>query len=187
MKNRKPIITLLYLIVLALIFSWVMGLFNPLNSGLSDSQVLELFRNEHVKSFVVQEQTITLQLHQPYKGETEVSAYLADPEIFREQMWNTLQAQTESGVLESYRFLPEEKGKPTDFIVPGLMVGGVLLFAWFMLMSRLNSNHAMSNFGKARTVLGVPDGRKVTFADVAGADEEKRELQEVVDFLRDPK
>ena len=44
-----------------------------------------------------------------------------------------------------------------------------------------------SDTTKARTVLGVPDGRKVTFADVAGADEEKEELAEVVDFLRDPK
>ena len=44
----------------------------------------------------------------------------------------------------------------------------------------------MANFGKARTVLGVPDNKKVTFDDVAGAEEEKNELQEVVDFLRDP-
>ncbi|MBQ3504655.1 MAG: AAA family ATPase, partial [Oscillospiraceae bacterium] len=55
-----------------------------------------------------------------------------------------------------------------------------------MLMGRMNSSNPLQNFGKARTVLGVPDGKKVTFADVAGADEEKEELQEIVDFLRDP-
>ena len=59
---------------------------------------------------------------------------------------------------------------------------------WFILMSKANSNagNQMGAFGKARTLLGVPDGKKVTFEDVAGADEEKQELQEIVEFLRDP-
>ena len=67
-----------------------------------------------------------------------------------------------------------------------MIVGLILLLLWALLMGRMNSHNPMSNFGKARTVLGVPDGAKVTFQDVAGADEEKEELQEVVDFLRDP-
>ena len=50
----------------------------------------------------------------------------------------------------------------------------------------MSSGNNLNNFGKARTLLGMPDGKKVTFDDVAGADEEKQELQEVVDFLRDP-
>ncbi|MBR7179611.1 MAG: AAA family ATPase, partial [Oscillospiraceae bacterium] len=73
-----------------------------------------------------------------------------------------------------------------DYVAPLLIAGGVLLLLWFILMSRANAGNQMSNFGKARTVLGIPDGRKVTFKDVAGADEEKAELQEVVDFLRNP-
>ena len=71
-------------------------------------------------------------------------------------------------------------------ILPLILAGLVLLFVWAMLMSRANNNNPLQNFGKARTVLGVPDGKKVTFADVAGADEEKEELQEIVDFLREP-
>ena len=189
MKNRKPIkfSLIVYLLVLAIAFSWILRIFDPGLGGLTDSQVMDLFRNEQVRSFVVQNQEITLQLHSPYNGETIVSGALADPDGFRQQMWDTLQAQTESGILESYRFVPEEKVKASDFIMPLLLVGAVLLFLWFILMSRANSNHAMSNFGKARTVLGIPDNRKVTFEDVAGADEEKQELQEVVDFLRNPK
>ena len=62
----------------------------------------------------------------------------------------------------------------------------VILFIWAIFMNRANNTNPLSNFGKARTVLGVPEGKKVTFADVAGADEEKDELQEVVDFLRNP-
>ncbi|MBQ2384289.1 MAG: ATP-dependent zinc metalloprotease FtsH, partial [Oscillospiraceae bacterium] len=65
--------------------------------------------------------------------------------------------------------------------------GVVLLLLWFILMSRATAGGGpASNFGKARTVVGIPDGREVTFKDVAGADEEKQELQEVVDFLRAP-
>ena len=62
----------------------------------------------------------------------------------------------------------------------------MLLFAWALLMGKMNNNNPLQNFGKARTVLGIPDGKKVTFDDVAGADEEKEELAEVVDFLRNP-
>ena len=187
MKNRKLFSLIIYLVILALIFSWVLRLFDPTVGGLTDSQVMELFQNEQVRSFTVQDRVMTLYLHQPYGGQTTVSAAIADPDGFRVQMWDTLQAQTESGVLESYRFIPEDRVTPSDFILPLLLVGAVLLFLWFILMSRANSGNAMSNFGKARTVLGVSDGRKVTFADVAGADEEKQELQEIVDFLQNPK
>ena len=62
----------------------------------------------------------------------------------------------------------------------------MLLFVWAMMMGRMNNNNHLQNFGKARTVLGIPDSQKVTFDDVAGADEEKAELQEVVDFLKNP-
>ena len=82
--------------------------------------------------------------------------------------------------------MPEDGFSVYDLILPLLIVGLLLLFIWFLLMGRANNGNAMSNFGKARTVLGVPDGKKITFDDVAGADEEKAELAEIVDFLRAP-
>ena len=98
-----------------------------------------------------------------------------------------LAQQMESGVLEGYNFLAVKATTPMDYVMPLLIAGGLLLFLWFILMGRANGGgNPMNNFGKARTVQGIPDGRKVTFADVAGADEEKAELQEVVDFLRAP-
>ncbi|MBE6977427.1 MAG: ATP-dependent zinc metalloprotease FtsH [Ruminococcaceae bacterium] len=101
-------------------------------------------------------------------------------------MWDLIQQQHAAGILESYDFVEEKKQSFFELVLPLLIVGLVLLILWFVLMSKANSQQAMANFGKARTVLGVPDGKKVTFEDVAGADEEKQELQEVVDFLRDP-
>ena len=186
MKKRSFLSLVLYLAVLALLFSWVTGLFGGSKSDVPYSKVVDLLEEGQVKSFVVEGQKIRLDLHNPYNGETTLICQLADPEQFRQEMWSTITAQSQAGTLENYDFIPVEESSAYDWILPLLIVGGVLLFVWFILMSRANQGNAMSNFGKARTVLGMPDGKKVTFADVAGADEEKEELQEVVDFLRDP-
>ena len=186
MKKRSFTSVLLYLAGLALVLGWVLSIFGSGIDNLSYSQVVDLFRQEQVKSFVVQDQTIYMELHNPYDGRKELTCNLANPESFRMEMQELLQEQAESGVLESYDFLPEEKFSPYELILPLLIVGAILLFIWFIIMGRINSNNPMANFGRARTVLGMPDGKKVTFDDVAGADEEKQELQEVVDFLRDP-
>ena len=111
---------------------------------------------------------------------------MADAESFRREMWSTFQEQTQSGVLQSYDFMPEEQTGPFDYVLPLILAGLVILIVWFVMMGKVNGSNPMANFGKARTVLGVPDNKKVTFDDVAGADEEKAELQEVVDFLRNP-
>ena len=186
MKKTRFIPLIVYLLLLSLAFSWITGLFNNSANALPYSQIVSLIESGSVRAFVVSEQTITLELYQELDGETTVTSYLADPELFRTQMWDTLQAQLADGTLEGFDFLPEEKFEPMDLVLPILLAGGVLLFIWFFMMSRANNNNQMSNFGKARTVMGVPDGKKVTFEDVAGADEEKAELQEVVDFLRNP-
>ena len=186
MKKRSLMPVLLYIVVLLLAFSWISGLFSGGGDNLTYSQVLSLFRDEQVKSFTVAEGVIYLELHEPYQGKLSLRTELADGEALRLDLQQLLLEQSQSGVLESYDFLPEAQGSAFDLVLPLLIVGLVLLFAWFLLMGRANANNPMQNFGRARTVLGVPDGKKVTFDDVAGADEEKQELQEVVDFLRDP-
>ncbi len=186
MKNRRFLPLIVYLIVLALIFSWANGLFSESLSRIPYSEIVSLFKDEQVRQFVVEEQTITMALYTPYNGESTITANLADPEQFRREMGDLFQEQYQSGVLEKFDFLPEQGFTPYSLILPLILAGLVLLFAWTMLMGRANSSNPLQNFGRARTVLGVPDGKKVTFADVAGADEEKEELQEVVDFLKNP-
>ena len=187
MKNRKIIPMLVYLVMLFLILTWVTGGFGQQQTNLTHNQIVELFEQEQVKSFVIEGNLIELKLHGTYDGESTLLCSLGDPDYFLAQMGTLVQEQIASGVLEDYDFLAEEAVTPMDYLPPLLIAGGVLLLLWFILMSRVNSggNH-MNNFGKARTVVGIPDGRKVTFQDVAGADEEKAELQEVVDFLRAP-
>ena len=186
MKRQRNIFSILiYAAIIFGLLSMLMGYFGNAN-GIPYSQVVDFFRNEQVKSFVVDGNVISLTLHAPYKGETELSAELADPELFREEMGELILSQKAANVLESYHFRAEASPTAYDLILPLMIVGLVLLLVWALLMGRANSANPMQNFGKARTVLGLPDNKKVTFADVAGADEEKEELQEIVDFLRNP-
>ena len=184
MKNRRSLF--IYLLLLVIVFSWVNEFFSENINQIPYSSVIELFRQEQVKAFEVKDDVITMELYVTIDGESTISTALADPEGFYAQMSGLLTEQLESGVLEYYHFYPEEEFSPFSLVLPIIMAGVVLLIVWAMFMSRANNSNPLQNFGKARTVLGVPDGKKVTFADVAGADEEKEELQEVVDFLRDP-
>ena len=186
MKNRKLFSLVLYFFLLMVVFSWTGDLFSSEMNQMPYSEVVELFRQERVKYFTVEDGIITMELQEPLEGETTLRAMLADPEGFRADMGGLLAAQRAQGTLEYYHFVPEKGFSAYELILPLVLVGLVLLFAWAMLMGRANNSNPLNNFGKARTVLGVPDGKKVTFADVAGADEEKEELQEVVDFLKNP-
>ena len=188
MKNRRTIPLILYLALLVLIFTWAGGLFDQSQDQIPYSEVLKLFRQEQVKSFVIDEDdhVISLTLNTPYDGQTIVAATLADPDRFLSEVDELITEQTASGVLEYYHLRPQEDASPYDLVLPLILAGLVLLIVYGFMAGRANNSNPLNNFGKARTTLGVPDGKKVTFADVAGADEEKAELQEVVDFLKNP-
>ena len=187
MKRTRWIPLIVYAALLVAFLGWISNLFTTTQDTLPYSKVVELFNKEQVRQFVVQDQTITMQLNKPYNGQTTITAPLADPESFRQEMHETFAEQTASGVLESYNFVPDKGFSPYTLILPLLVVGLVILFVWALLMGRMSSaGNPMNAFSKARTVLGVPGDKKVTFDDVAGADEEKEELQEIVDFLKNP-
>ena len=187
MKRTRWIPLIVYAALLVAFLGWISNLFTTSQDTLPYSKVVELFNKEQVRQFVVQDQTITMQLNKPYNGQTTITAPLADPESFRQEMHETFTEQTASGVLESYNFVPDKGFSPYTLILPLLVVGLIILFVWALLMGRMSSaGNPMNGFSKARTVLGVPGDKKVTFDDVAGADEEKEELQEIVDFLKNP-
>ena len=74
-----------------------------------------------------------------------------------------------------------------DFL-PFLLVAGIFMALWFFMMrAQSGGGNKVMSFGKSRARVQDPGKNKVTFADVAGADEEKEELKEMVDFLRNPK
>ena len=71
--------------------------------------------------------------------------------------------------------------------IPYLIMLGILIIAWYVMMRAQGGGGRVMNFGRSKARMQDPSKNKVTFADVAGADEEKEELQEMVDFLKNPK
>ena len=87
MKKKSMVPVLIYAAILALLLMWVFGSFSGGKSDIAYSQILELFQKEQVKSFVVEDQSILLKLHNPYNGKTELRCDLADPEQFRQEAY----------------------------------------------------------------------------------------------------
>ena len=96
--------------------------------------------------------------------------------------------------LESYDIHPEIADVPQESVfmttlLPVLLTGALVIFLFLMMnrqMSGGGGNAKMMNFGKSRARMMLPDDKKVTFQNVAGLQEEKEDLVEVVDFLKAP-
>ena len=187
-QQPKTLQNILLVAVLALVLVVLSSsLLTQNGSRLAYSDVLDLFENERVESFVLQGDTLTLTL---YGSEAEqagtATAKIGDIETFHKDLDETIAAQSAAGVLKSYNYLPAANSI-WKTALPYLLVGIALLFVWFILMNRSGSGpNAMAQFTRANARFGVPSGESVTFQDVAGADEEKEELSEIVEFLRDP-
>ena len=183
-KRTPGFVPVLIQVVLVLVLgSWLMRALRPV--GLPYSQVLEQFEQENVRSFLVKDGVLQLELYRPLYGESSAIAYLDDTDAFRRDTAELVDLQAQSGVLVEYDFQPDTQAGILEKAAPYFLAGLLLLVIWVVLSSRAGAGNGLSGFTKARVHLGAA-GKPVTFRDVAGADEEKAELQEIVDFLRDP-
>ncbi len=83
-----------------------------------------------------------------------------------------------------------EEAKDYSFLLsflPMILLGGVMIFFWVYMMKQANGGGKLSQFGKTQLKNSTAQAKKTTFAEVAGCDEEKEELAEIVEFLKNPK
>ena len=186
MKNRSRLLTvLLYIVVFAVAVVLISEVFFRDDTAyVNYSTVCEQFRSENVRSFEYDNGVLTLELRKPYQNEAySVSHKLADLGLFYEDLGTLIAEQQESGVLQSYNYVPMRQTPWYVRMLPEMLLSVIMIALVYMVLMR--NSGGMMKFGHANARVG--SGRdKVMFSDVAGADEEKAELQEIVDFLRDP-
>jgi len=182
LKNFKSLgfyaaLILVLLLIVTLLFS------GTGEKRIKYSQVLDHFENKEVYYFEINDNILDVQL---LSGE-KYSFTLYDPYLFLWDVSDDLDEAKENGTLAGYDLTPPE---PTPFwlsFLPYLLFGVVILLFWFFMMNQMNGGGKAMSFGKARLKTNDNQKKKVTFNDVAGADEEKEELTEVVEFLKNPK
>jgi len=190
--NQQPkswnLVFLLIVMVLALVlFSGVLSE-NQGSEALTYSDVVTLFREEKVDSFVLKGSALTMQLKKEQNGSKTAAAEIGDADLFHSDLDQLIASQYRSGVLKSYDYQPALAAPWYKTVLPYLLIGAALILLWYYLMNRSNGGPAsMAKFTRANARFGTLGRERVSFDDVAGADEEKAELQELVDFLRDPK
>ena len=187
-QQSKPTSFLVLLVVLAVALLLVSSLLTPNSTQtLQYSDVLDLFRNEKVASFTLEGSSLTMQVRGSGDATSTVTAKIGDTEQFRADLDDLIAEQYAAGTLKSYNYLPASD--PWYRAAAPYIIGGiVLLILFFFLSSRANGGpNGMASFTKANARFGIPTSQTVTFQDVAGADEEKEELAQIVDFLQDPK
>ncbi|MDD3840497.1 MAG: ATP-dependent zinc metalloprotease FtsH [Clostridia bacterium] len=117
------------------------------------------------------------------KNDIEFSAYVPSVEIFMQEV----QSYINEGKL-NFKAQPEPEPAWWVSILPFAILLVLLLVFWFVFMQQAQGGGGkVMSFGKSRAKMHTDDKKRVTFSDVAGADEEKEELKEIVDFLKSPK
>ena len=187
-QTKRPNL-LPYLLVL-LVLVGVYGFMNkPVEAEPSYAEVRELFESEQVSAFTVTDTTLRMKLREPIDGKTELKKDLFSVTLFYDDLGELIEQQKADGIIEDYDFTADHSINYVAMFAPYILAVLGIFAIWYFLSVRSaggGGGDRMAKFGTASFKTGGDNKRPTTFSDVAGADEEKEELQEIVDFLKAP-
>ncbi|MBR5769727.1 MAG: ATP-dependent zinc metalloprotease FtsH [Clostridia bacterium] len=185
MRVSRGGIVLLLLIVGILLASLLLS-----QSGSSDnrtySEIIDLFKEGKVESYSLNISNGKL-IFLTKGSKTEETFSLPSASLFIDDVHDIVAEQHENGTIKDYDYTKSSDWAGYLVYIPYVLMFGLIIFFMFRTMSNANrsENRAMS-FGKMKVRMANNEKNKKTFDDVAGADEEKEELAEIVDYLKNP-
>ena len=182
-KNGRGFNLVFSLLLVILLIFWFSGTLQRMEDTCTQEEFHQLLDEGQISGAVV------IQNREVPTGSIQMNLKTGDEKVLVVSDINPVLEELESaGVTTLIRDVPGENVFMTSILPALIMVGGVLLI--FMMMNaqnaQANGGGKMMNFGKSRARMSMAGETKITLKDVAGLKEEKEDLQEIVDFLRDP-
>ena len=154
----------------------------------SYAEIKALFEQEKVKSFTISDTTLKMELREEVDGKTTVTKDLYDFDLFYDDLNELVEKQKAEGILEDYDYGADHSPNYLTTFLPYVIAILGMFAIWYFISVRSvgGGGDRMAKFGMANFKSGRDSSRPTTFSDVAGAKEEKEELAEIVDFLKNP-